>query len=421
MPTSAPRAGIIAQLLRAMLLGWAMGSLPLAAAEAPSPTEPAPDDAAAPPELVSTSPDVTSYREAIALLESGEGAYSAALPEQLLSLGISLQQNGNHTEAVDIFKRGVHLSRINNGLYGWQQVALLQREIASHIALGQYDAADERQHYMYKVQVRSIENGQARADVFMAQAKWQYNAYRLGLGGPTYGRLMNMWDLYRSALNQIVELEGETSPSLLPPLNGMLLTQYLIAGYQPVNGSGGFTSSESVSYQQESNRFNAYRGQVYKRGRSVIQAIYDIQKVNYGENSQQTAQTMTMMGDWIMWFGESEAATAAYQQAIAELVALGTAQEEIEQLFSEPVALPNYDGVRPLPAHIAPREDVLVLEFTVNARGKVEDMERLDENDFESSYAKRLMRQVRKTRYRPQLAMGEPVEKQKVIRAYESQ
>ena len=85
------------------------------------------------------------------------------------------------------------------------------------------------------------------------------------------------------------------------------------------------------------------------------------------------------------------------------------------------MALPNYDGVRPLPEHFAPREDVLVLEFTVSARGKVEDLERLDENEFEGAYAKRLMRKLRKTRYRPQLAMGELVTKEKVVRAYETQ
>ncbi len=421
MKTNAPRAPITAQLLRVLLFTWATGSLPLAAAEELTNVEPAADSSPEANVLVATSPDVEAYREAIALLESGEGAYSSALPEQLLSLGVSLQQSGNHSEAVDIFKRGVHLSRINNGLYGPEQVMLLQREIASHIALGQYEAADERQHYLYKVQVRSMTTGSDRADAFMAQAQWQYNAYRLNLGGPGYSRVMRMWDLYRLALNDIIEREGETSLALLPPLEGMLLAQYLIAGYQTESGAGGFNSTESVSFQQEANRFYAYRSQSYKRGRAVIQAMYDIQQVNHGENSRETAQTMTMMGDWTMWFGESEAATAAYQQAAAELVALGTAQEEVDQLFSEPVALPNYDGARPLPEHIAPREDVLVLEFTVSARGKVEDLERLDENEFEGSYAKRLMRKLRKTRYRPQLAMGELVTKEKVVRAYETQ
>ena len=46
-----------------------------------------------------------------------------------LELSILNQQQDRHGEAVDIFKRGVHLARINNGLYCTEQVPLLQGEI----------------------------------------------------------------------------------------------------------------------------------------------------------------------------------------------------------------------------------------------------------------------------------------------------
>jgi tetratricopeptide (TPR) repeat protein len=418
MKPETSRAPIAAFLLRALLLAAAAGSLPLAAMEstAETPAQPVPEAAGKPP--VAELPDIQSYREAIEQLESGEGAYASALPEQLLSLGISLQRSGKHDEAVKLFKRGVHLSRINNGLYGAEQIALLQQEILSHIALGQYTAADERQHYMYRVQMRNMESGMGRAEAFSQQARWQYNAYRLDLGDAGYTRLMNMWDLYRLALNDIVDREGSTTPALLEPLEGMLLAQYLIADYTPQNGGSGFSSGESFTAQQQANRFNAYRGQTYQRGRAVIQAIYDVQLANHGENSIETARSLTMMGDWTLWHGEREVAMEAYQQATAELVANGAAQEEIDAAFAQPVALPNFDGARPLPESVAPGEDNLQLEFTVNARGKVMDLERVDENELNDGLVNRIMRKLRKTRFRPQLTMGEPVIKEKVARAY---
>jgi tetratricopeptide (TPR) repeat protein len=174
-----------------------------------------------------------SYRDAIRAIETSHGAYGADLPEQILSLGHTLQNQGRHREAVELFKRGVHLSRINDGLYSPQQLPLLQGQIASHIALGQYADADERQHYMYRVQVRSMEQGELRAQALMQQARWQYNAYHLGLGAAGFTRLMSMWDLYRLALNDIIDREGQESPLLLPPLTGMLQAQYLIADYKP--------------------------------------------------------------------------------------------------------------------------------------------------------------------------------------------
>ena len=76
------------------------------------------------------------YRAAIARLEGERGAYAEGLSEQLLSLGLTLQRDSRHDEALDIFKRGVHLARINHGLYSAEQLPLLQAEIASHLALG---------------------------------------------------------------------------------------------------------------------------------------------------------------------------------------------------------------------------------------------------------------------------------------------
>ena len=51
-----------------------------------------------------------SLLDAISRLESRDGAYSPDLPEQMLSLGLALQQQERHSEAVAIFKRGVHLA-----------------------------------------------------------------------------------------------------------------------------------------------------------------------------------------------------------------------------------------------------------------------------------------------------------------------
>ncbi len=356
------------------------------------------------------------YRLALEAIESSEGAYGASLPEQLLSLGLNLQRDGRHEEAISLFRRGVHLTRINNGLYSAEQIPMIEREIASHVAMGQYTEADERQRYLYRVQMRSLESGLGRADALIQQARWQYNAYALAVEGNDYNRLMNMWDLYRMALNDIIDREGDVSATLIPPLEGMLLAQYLIASYVPDSQSGG---DNSFAAQQSANRFNAYRAQSYTKGRAVIQAMYDIHAANRGKNSAETAAAMAMMGDWSLWHGEGETALQYYQQAIGELVEGGAAEKDIDAIFGAPVALPNYDGARSLIAADAGEGELLQVTFTVNAEGKVRDLERLDENDLSSGKVNRIMRKLRKTRFRPALAMGEPIAVENVTRYYE--
>ena len=403
-------------LLRALLLASLAGSgLVRAAEDLPSSRAAAGNTALEDISLLDDD-DSPAVLEAITRLESSEGAYAAGLSEQLLSLGLKLQSQGRHGEAVTIFKRGVHLARINGGLYCEEQIPLLESEITSHLALGQYAEADERQHYLYRVQVRSLDGGRPRTLAFMQQANWQFNAYRLGVGEQDFGRLMNMWDLYRLALNDIATREGETSVNLLPPLRGMLQAQYLISGYAGEAPSAGFSTGETFVDQQQQNRFNAFRAQSYKKGRAVILAIYDIEREHHGADSVEAAEALVMLGDWLLWHEERDAAKQAYGDAFAELVKLDDAQGDIERIFGEPAALPDLDGVRPLP--VAAEGGNIVLEFGVTREGRVVDLERIDDNEVSDGKANRLMRTLRKTRFRPRFETGEPVGTDKIVRAY---
>ena len=361
--------------------------------------------------------DEQDFRKAISDIESTRGAYATALSEQLLSLGLTLQSQGRHEEAVDLFKRGVHLARINDGLYSAQQVPLLQGQIASYVALGNYSEADERQHYMYRVQIRSIASGQPRTMAFMQQAKWQHNAYRLGLGTQGYTRIMNMWDLYRLALNDIITREGETSPKLLQPLRGMLLAQYLISAYDWADH--GDVSADDLDARQNLNRFNAYRTQSYQKGSAVITAIHDIEMERDGEQSMAAAQALVMLGDWQLWHDKREAASQTYQDALMELAERDDAQMQIDHLFGEPVALPDIAGVRRLPPTVDTAEANILLEFGVNGRGRVVNLERLDESEeSDATTGSRLMRTLRKTKFRPRFEAGQPIETEKIVRAF---
>jgi hypothetical protein len=368
---------------------------------------------------VSTTTEERSMRKAISEIESRQGAYAAELPEQMLSLGLSLQQQERHGEAIAVFKRGVHLARINNGLYSAEQIPLLQGEIKSAIALREYSQVDELQQYLYRVQLRGLAGGEERANALIQQAAWQFNAYQLRLGEPQgEERLLTMWDLYRQAWNDLLETEGETSPKLLPPLYGMLRTQYLISEFQTNNDGVGNSFSSNYG-SSNANRFYAYRTQNYDLGRSVISSIYNIQRVNYGEESDGAIDTLVSMGDWALWYDKREDATESYRHALAELAPPDGAQEVERRLLAEPVPLPDIKGLRRLPPTVGAELGNILVEFGVDSRGKVVDLERLDTNEDMDSTAIRLMRALRGTKFRPRFEAGEPVETNELVRAYD--
>lgn len=357
-----------------------------------------------------------SLRRAIEQLEASQGAYGSDLPEQMLSLGLTLQQQQRHLEAVNTFKRGVHLARINSGLYCPDQIPLLQGEVKSHIALGQYAEADELQQYLYRVQLRSMEVGEARANALIEQANWQFNAHQLRLGWQGPGRMSNMWDLYRQAFDDIMAVEGKTSPKLLPPLYGMLRTQYLVQEYLAANvhisnSPGAAAISEQVSL------FYSDRRQNYSRGKAILEAIYEIQLINHGAHSAEALDAMVQLGDWALWNGQES--VASYRRVLTELASTDAAQVVPDRYFAEPVPLPDLKGLRPLPQAVSAEQGNILVEFGVDSRGRVRDLERRDENEDSDAAASRLLRVLRDTRFRPRFEANEPQDTVGLVRAYD--
>ena len=397
------RISIVNLLSSILITGLALHSLPNSA-----------DETVANESAVYTiSQEEQAYTRAIEAIESSGGAYAPELSEPLLSLALTLQSQGRHTQAIALFRRGIHLTRVNEGLYCAQQVPLLQGEIASHLAIQDYAMADERQDYLYRVQTRSIEAGDALTDALMQQAQWQYAAYQLGLGAHGYLRLLNMTEFYRQALRNATagEEEGETSVKLLAPLQGMLETQYLIAGYVWQESDRPFGEDDRPS--DALLQFNAYRAQSYRQGNNIIEAIARIQR--------NVAQTQVMLGDWRLWNGRTKSAWQAYQKAEAELAGEDDAQVQLQKVFGQPIALPDVAGLTPLPPAVDPKEAEIVLEFTVDAKGKVQDLERIDDNDDHNKQAKQLMNRLRKTTFRPRFADGQPQETEKMVKAFNVQ
>jgi tetratricopeptide (TPR) repeat protein len=361
--------------------------------------------------------DVRAYREQIGRIEQENGAYAPGLSEQLLGLGLALQRNGDHLQAIEVFKRGVHLARINEGLYSDRQMALLQGEIASQVAIGEYEEADERQRYLYRVQAETLSDV-SRGRALVQHALWQRQAYEAGIGEEPFSRLVRMWSLYRLALTEISEAEGQTSPLLLPPLYGMLRSQYLISGFVGETSSGRFRT-RSI-YSDEESRQLGFRNQSYKQGSAVIRAIYDVRSAQETSTVADEAGILLMLGDWQFWHGKRNDALSTYADLYRELEATDAAKTIQTNFFATPQPLPALAGVRALPDTVEEGSGHLLVEFGVNDRGRVVDLERLDDYAHNDAIADNIMRRMRQITFRPRIDDGMPVDTAGLRWAYDT-
>ena len=249
------------------------------------------------------------YRSYIESMETNGGAFAPGLTEQLLGLGLNLQALERHAEAAKVLKRGVHVSRVQSGLYAADQIPLLRAEIRSLIALGRFDEVDEHQRYLARVESEALTGTPASIAALIDQGEWAEQAWDLGLGDQEAlpEHLARSWEYYRLAYNQSTQLYGERSLELLKPLEGMLRLQYRFAGLQRENASN--SRLDGSSYRQTSALGGAYR-----RGEAVLSTIFGLKLVN-GSSAGEQARDLTRLGDWARWMGRRSDSRSYYDKA----------------------------------------------------------------------------------------------------------
>ncbi len=249
------------------------------------------------------------YRNYIESMEASAGAFAPGLTEQLLGLGLNLQALERHAEAATVLKRGVHVSRVQSGLYAPDQIPLLKGEIRSLIALQRFDEVDERQRYLARVESEALEGTPASIAALLDQGAWAEQAWELRLGEQEAHpeHLARSWEYYRLAYNQSSQLFGNESMELLKPLEGMLRLQYRFAEYQRASQTG--SAFDGSSYRQTSAMGGAYR-----RGEAVLMAIHGL-KVFNGVPAGEQARDLVRLGDWASWMGRRADSKSYYEQA----------------------------------------------------------------------------------------------------------
>jgi hypothetical protein len=429
------------------------------------------------------------------------GAYDPRQQETLWSEAISLQDSGQHSEAIEKLKRAGHLSRINEGLNAKSQLPYLRAEIASHRALNQLALADERQAYLSRIESTTIPSGPEKVEALLAQAEWHQYALLQDIDEEeeSTARMGKAWNFYRRALNESIATYGEDSEELIPALEGMVRAQYLLASHRGIGAAmPGKVDRDLRNYAAGKSTF--------KRGLSVLVAMQHLNRDRLGVSREIQADDLIRMGDWAWWTGNRMNAISFYQDALtlangetlavdtgetsvseqaevavesdavegdidslievteatagkgdmvdavapqaprtskdeelspSELVATdGPAVEPSENALAElptelfptfrilnaPVALPAVPGFGPVLdiKRGEPAEGDLVVSFTISATGKAINLERIQFPVTEGARGpERVIRRLRKMRFRPVFQDGEPVESERMTWVFE--
>jgi tetratricopeptide (TPR) repeat protein len=114
--------------------------------------------------------------------EASNGTFSGALVELLTSLGLAYQENGEHVLAASVLDRALSLKRINEGLFGLDQVPLVELLIDSERAIGRTDTAENLESRLLDLARRNYTDPRA-APIFREAAERRLELYERYLRG----------------------------------------------------------------------------------------------------------------------------------------------------------------------------------------------------------------------------------------------
>ena len=364
------------------------------------------------PKLDSGVDQGESFHQQLAALEDSEGPYSDALAEPLTSLGRYYRASGDLEQATRMYRRALHLVRVNDGLYSERQMPVLRELLAVYRVTGDLGALDQRYEYYFRL----YGNGQppyteVRLRAALGYLRWQREALRLGLDGDSMRRLQH---LYR--LNEDLLQATATDPSVsLAHYRDVVLSQvrnlYLLEDrVRPRLEEIGRVSGAPQFAQQfdqqdfDQRRLESVQRGALSRGSELLEEL--IGRYDPGADPQQVARLYLELGDWYQWHNSESRAAPHYTQA-AELLTASGDQALLREWFGQPVELPDNGAFWQPPVQVNDQPPlVLEVAYDVSASGRASNLQSIDEDPAYDGKANRLKRALRQIRFRPRWVNG---------------
>jgi len=358
---------------------------------------------------------VEQYQLNIEELESKEGAYGQGLSQELLALGTFYQQNDKHTEAIKSFKRSLHLKRINEGLYTKGQIPIVERLINSFAEKQQWRSVDNRFRYLNWLYQRNFSKDDLENyPIKMQIANWHLKSFSLNrLEEPSID-LLNGYIAYNQATNLLIKAYGAKDIRLIPSLRGSLLVNYLLATTKirqeslEVRSDGEITRNISAVMSKVTHLKN----KSLKRGISLINQEIEVYLAQPTIDYNLVTDTKLKMADWYLMYGKRDSAMQHYQKAYHYLAKHTQDLQLIEQTFDQPVVLPNFEnmdtGTSLVSGTSKPDDDVNYVHASLDITryGTAKNVKIVDSNLTSTATRSRVLRSLRKAKYRPKIAGG---------------
>jgi len=334
-------------------------------------------------------------------IEADSHRFDPRLVRPLTLLGDAKAGQGRHDEALQHYRRALHLNRVNAGLNTPDQVEIVYREAESLKALGHYQDANDREEYAFHVLNRAHEP----LDEELLPGLYHLAGW--------YERTSNVFAaraLYERAV-QIIEHHGKIDTvEAIPALRG-IANSYRLERFPPFymaeleNQPSSVIASEQLRHPVTVNNFPA--------GEAALQRVVRILRDEESTEALVLGRAVLDLADWYTLFDRASRAEPLYAHAWEVL--RGVENLDVASYFADPELLyfPAPGNPSPPPAERRGERTTGYVEVAVDVtdEGYVRDLNTVaSEPDGLMDF--RVRKSLRLARYRPMLVDGVPVFKE---------
>jgi len=406
--------------------------------------------------VVPDQEQVANYMARISSLEQEQGLFSPDLIQNLLALGNLHQQREEHEQAVAIFERADHISRINYGLYDAGQIPIVEGMVESFLALGDFRSVSDRQRYLYFLNEKLRPTGSIpalpsltdMADNSMSildQAMMLTNDYsqgprfRFGEDSPGVAEIARYYTMnslfraksnYAAAIASLIRNDNLEHPRLMELEYKHLETLFLLGFRQELIDNPHYYMTSAKITANQANRWTFLKRNLsgYETGVESFGRMLRYLQMDSGTQAEELVRTHLEFGDWHLLFGWGDAAAAEYEQAYARARELELSEEQIDSLFSPDFprqlplfsAKPNSREKFGIPLDEPLEYDGYIdIRFRINPNGTARDLRFLGSSPGTRGATQiRLKRYLKNSPFRPFLVDGKAVNQTVEMRYY---
>lgn len=336
------------------------------------------------------------YLRAIKLIDGQQAGADRDLIRPLTGLGETLLATRRPADAAVVFKRALDLSRNLDGLFNAAQIDIIDPLLECYVALGRTQDADKEYQYAFRV----AETAYGKNDLRMLEALDRY-----ALWHEANNRYATARGLHARAL-QIVEQYATRQPLLgITALRGLART-YLM---EALMGAENTDTKPDPMTRDPFGMFGGDQNRLNPEGERALK--YAIELLGNGQpvDHRTRAETLLQLGDWYLMAGSVSRAAPEYKRAWSELAPFG--EEALAPLRKPRVIAYREPSIAAKHGEADDEHEIVdvKLALKIGKEGKVAAVTSVEPVKAEAA-TRPVITAVRRAKFSPGLANGEPVE-----------